>query len=148
MCIRDRYQRRVRVCEPNYYAADCSVFCDANSTCSGLGSCNVLTGTCLCDKAGFGGDCTDCAENYYPPKDCTRVCERHRTCSGRGDCSNEGHCLCDNTTLYNPHDCSVKLWVIITPCTFIVVAFALFYWYLTYWKKRQSMDDLGEPLLW
>lgn len=56
------------------------MFCDANVTCSGLGSCNNVTGLCNC-PSGFSGDCTECAANFFPKGKCTVYCDSNTQCN-------------------------------------------------------------------
>lgn len=167
-CPENAIGEHCEACLPNQFGADCSVFCTRNDTCSNLGNCNNVTGLCDCDNRNYGGDCTVCKPGFYPADSCEVFCDRKTTCNDRGDvrarllvclcitlltahacaqCDEHGRCQCSNNTLFNPHDCTVQLWVIITPCVLVVALFGAFYAAIVYWKKRSSYDEFGEPLL-
>ena len=69
------------VCDTDYYPQpenndnidenDCTVYCNADITCSSNGSCDNDTGLCICNSSDelryFDGvNCNYCQENYYP----------------------------------------------------------------------------------
>ncbi|MBL8740492.1 MAG: hypothetical protein JNK04_05340 [Myxococcales bacterium] len=84
-------------CAPDYFGADCSLFCEPTATCSGNGSCDAV-GTCVCD-AGYGGaSCatTTCGDGFVAgPEACdgdgagvggeTALCNLDCTAAACGD---------------------------------------------------------------
>eukprot|EP00741_Cyanophora_paradoxa_P019134 tig00021126_g18475.t1 len=50
-------------CDPYYYGSDCSRFCNATDTCQNMGSCEPVTGACICREGFTGPSC----ETEPPP---------------------------------------------------------------------------------
>ncbi|KAL0251551.1 hypothetical protein GEMRC1_000764 [Eukaryota sp. GEM-RC1] len=72
--------------------------CDAETTCSGNGECD-LDGICSCyedPKKGFwtGGNCDKCHPSYTGSNCTTVICSPEVTCNGNGVCNDEGQCDC------------------------------------------------------
>jgi len=79
-------------CAPGYYNYPSCQFCNAETTCSGNGSCNSA-GFCSCE-IGFGGtSCAICSANYYGYPTC-HFCSASITCNGHGACTSTGSCAC------------------------------------------------------
>jgi hypothetical protein len=89
-------------CEKDYYAYNgICIFCRADITCSGVGTCSNRTGSCFCSTGYAGINCESCAKNYYGPtcKSCPSFNDDGITCSGNGDCidghNGTGECVCN-----------------------------------------------------
>lgn len=79
LCLSNHTGARCHECEDGYFrdpdVGNCGVYCVADETCSGHGSCDHL-GRCVCDDWWYGESC-DCH------------------CSSKGICNTDGGCLCD-----------------------------------------------------
>ncbi len=90
----------------------CTVYCDAQSTCSGNGRCSSQ-GDCSCFTDYYGNQCQykrcpscvfgtcnkltgvcECEKDYYG-QTCDTYCVASTTCSGLGTCNpSSGKCMC------------------------------------------------------
>ena len=91
-------------CKPEWYTADCSVYCNATETCNSHGLCSDV-GICICDHAWNGTECDVCKTGWYTA-DCSVQCNVTETCNNHGACSDaDGTCDCDPH--YAGHSCEM-----------------------------------------
>jgi len=83
---------------------NCYVAIPCPNSCSGLGTCNFVTGICACNPGFAGPDCTSCLFSGYVFPQCPAQLPCPMNCSNNGQCDgNSGACICN--TGYDSSGC-------------------------------------------
>lgn len=108
-------------CDTNYYLYPDCIFCMADSTCNGHGTCGnglqtrrnrlasklglkiFILRVCTCNTGYAGVFCNQCDTGYVGYPNCV-PCDPSITCSGNGVCNPDGSCSCN--TAYEGTSCS------------------------------------------